>query len=255
VTLVHSLLVDLHLHTVLSACAEIEMIPPLIVRRAQELNVNVIAVTDHNSAANVQAVIDAAQGTGLTVLPGMEVQTREEVHMLCLFDTLEQVTEWQDAIFAALPDVPNNADVFGAQYVVDARGEYLSTEERLLATSTSLSVEQVVDGANALAGICLPAHVDRPSYSILANLGFVPPRLDIAGVEISRLTTPQKLVQLFPALAQYGIIVSGDAHRLAEMTARTRVQVAGPTVSELRLAFAGEQGRSVQLLSGPESKA
>jgi hypothetical protein len=184
----------------------------------------------------------------------MEVQTREEVHMLCLFDTLEQVTEWQNAILAALPDRPNNADVFGAQYAVDATGEYLYTEERLLATSTSLSVEQVVDRVNALAGICLPAHVDRPSYSILANLGFVPPELDIAGLELSRLTTPQKLVQLSPVLAQYGMIVNGDAHRLAEMTARTCVQVAAPTVSEFRLALAGDQGRSVQVLPRVESR-
>ena len=249
------MLVDLHLHTVLSPCAEIEMIPPLIVRRALELNLGAIAVTDHHCAANVPAVIDAARGTGLTVLPGMEVQTREEVHMLCLFDTLEQVMEWQNAIFSALPDRPNNAEVFGAQYVVDATGDYLYTEDRLLAASTSLSVEQVVDGVNALAGICLPAHVDRPSYSILANLGFVPPRLDIAGIELSRLTTPQKLVQLLPALAQYGMIVNGDAHRLAEMTARTRVRVAAPTVSELRLALAGDQERNVQVLSRPEGRA
>jgi PHP family Zn ribbon phosphoesterase len=244
--------VDLHLHTVLSPCAEIEMIPPLIVRRALELNLGAIAVTDHHSAANVQAVINAAQGTTLTVLPGMEVQTREEVHMLCLYDTLEQVQEWQRAVFAALPDRPNNAEVFGAQYVVDATGEYLYTEERLLAASTSLSIEHVVERVNALAGICLPAHVDRPSYSILANLGFVPPGLDIAGIELSRLTTPQKLVQLSPALAQYGMIVSGDAHRLAEMTARTRVQVAAPTVSELRLALAGDKGRDVQVLPRSE---
>ena len=179
------LLIDLHIHTVLSACAEVEMIPPLIVRRAQELGLDVIAITDHNCAANVAATVEAATHTGITVLPGMEVQTREEVHMLCLFDTLEQVEAWNRVIRAELPDAKNNEDFFGAQYVVDASGEYRYTEERLLSTSTALSVEQVVAGVNALQGICLPAHVDRPSFSILSNLGFIPPDLPIAGIEIS----------------------------------------------------------------------
>ena len=247
------LLVDLHLHTVLSACAEIEMIPPLIVRRACELGLDVIAITDHNCAANVGAVIQAAQGTKLTVLPGMEVQTREEVHMLCLFDALDQVETWQRAVFAALPDARNKAEIFGEQYVVDATGEYLYTEERLLATSTTLSVEQVTEQVHALGGICLPAHVDRPSYSILSNLGFIPPELKIAGIEMTCLTTPRKLVQLHPALARYGMIVSSDAHRLAEMAARTQVEVAAPTVAELCLALAAEQGRRTHVLYVSES--
>jgi len=249
VTLVRSLLVDLHLHTVLSACAEIEMIPPLIVRRAQELDLDVIAITDHNCAANVRAVIEAARGTRLTVLPGMEVQTREEVHMLCLFDTPGQVEIWQQIVFAALPDARNNAEILGAQYAVDATGDHLYTEKRLLATSTALSVDQVTDQVNSLGGICLPAHVDRPSYSILSNLGFVPPGLQIAGIEITCLTTPRKLVQLCPALGRYGMIVNGDAHRLADMGARTRVQVEAPTVSELSMALASLKGRKATVLA------
>ncbi|MFN2169419.1 MAG: PHP domain-containing protein, partial [Anaerolineae bacterium] len=137
----HYLLADLHLHTVLSACAEVEMIPPLIVRRARELGLGLIAVTDHNAALNVQAVIDAAAGSGLAVLPGMEVQSREEVHLVCLFDTVEQVRAWQERVWAALPDRHNDGDFFGAQYVVDAGGEYLYTEKRLLSVAAALSVE------------------------------------------------------------------------------------------------------------------
>lgn len=242
------LLADLHLHTVLSPCAEIEMIPPLIVQRAQELGLGIIAVTDHHCAANVRAVIDAARHTDLVVLPGMEVQTREEVHMLCLFETPEQDDQWQETVWAALPNMPNNAALFGEQYVVDSTGEYVYTEERMLATSTSLSVEQVVASVNALKGICLPAHIDRPSYSLLSNLGFIPPGLPIAGVEISHLTTPQKIVQLFPQLAGYGMIMDGDAHRLAEMIAVTQVLVEAATISELRLALAMQGGRSCQIL-------
>jgi 3',5'-nucleoside bisphosphate phosphatase len=181
----HSLLIDLHIHTVLSPCAEVEMIPPLIVRRALELGLALIGIADHNCAANAAAVIEAARDTSLTVLPGMEVQTREEVHMLCVFDTLEQVEDWQRTVDAALPGLPNREDFFGAQYVVDATGAHRYTEERLLATSTSLSVEQVAAGVEALGGLCIPAHIDRPSFSILSNLGFIPPGLPVAGLEIS----------------------------------------------------------------------
>ena len=181
----HSLLIDLHIHTVLSPCAEVEMIPPLIVRRALELGLGMIGIADHNCAANAAAVIEAARDTGLTVLPGMEVQTREEVHMLCMFDTVGQVEAWQHTIDGALPGLPNRESFFGAQYVVDATGAHRYTEERLLATSTSLSVEQVAAGVAALGGLCVPAHIDRPSFSILSNLGFVPQGLPVTGVEIS----------------------------------------------------------------------
>jgi len=180
-----SLLIDLHLHTVLSACAEVEMIPPLIVERALALGLGLIGIADHNCAANVGAVIEAARGTGLTVLPGMEVQSREEVHMLCVFDTLAQVEAWQHTVDDALPELPNREDYFGAQYVVDAAGAHRYTEERLLATSTSLSVEQVAVGVDTLGGLCIPAHIDRPSFSILSNLGFIPQGLPISGVEIT----------------------------------------------------------------------
>ena len=242
------LLADLHLHTVLSPCAEVEMIPPLIVRRAQELGLEVIAVTDHNAALNVAAMIDAAAGTGLAVLPGMEVQSREEVHLTTLFDTVDQVLAWQERVWAALPDRENDEAFFGAQFVVDATGEYCYTERRMLSMSAALSVEEVVLGVRALGGIVLPAHVDRPANSLIANLGFVPPGLGIAGVELSRRANPAEVGQRLPQIAGYGRVVSGDAHRLEEMTARTMLKVAAPTVAEVALALTSQDGRRVEIL-------
>lgn len=226
------------------------MIPPLIVRRARELGLQMLAVTDHNAARNVAAVMAAAAGTGITVLPGMEVQSREEVHLVCLFDTLEQVLAWQEQVFAALPDRENDEDFFGAQYVVDAEGEYVETETRLLSISTALSVEQVVAGARALGGIVIAAHVDRPSFSLVANLGFVPPGLEIAGIELSRRADPEAVLRRLPQLAGFGRVVSGDAHRLEEMTARTMFKVKAPVVAELALALAGSEGRRVEIYPG-----
>ena len=164
---------DLHVHTVLSACAEMEMFPELILERAQELGLGLIAVTDHNSAENAAAMLRAAQGTGITVLPGMEVQTREEVHLICLFDTLAQVVRLQEEVYAHLPRLKNKEEVFGTQVVLDAEGEPIGMNDRLLATSTSFSVEQVVQQVRALNGLCIPSHVDRPAYSLIANLGFI----------------------------------------------------------------------------------
>jgi PHP family Zn ribbon phosphoesterase len=238
-------LADLHIHTVLSACAEVEMLPELIVERARELGLDIIAVTDHNSAENTAAVVNAAQGTAITVLPGMEVQTREEVHLICLFDTLEQVGRWQEEVYDHLPPLRNDEDAFGMQVVLAAGGEIAGRNERLLLTATSFSVEEVVQRVHDLNGLCIPAHVDRPAYSIIANLGFIPPDLGVAGVEISSLVGRKEARERFPELERYSLIANGDAHRLHEMVKRTTFKMAEPTVAEIALALAGEGDRGV----------
>jgi hypothetical protein len=238
-------LADLHIHTVLSACAEVEMLPELIVEQAQELGLNIIAVTDHNSAENAEAVVSAAAGTGVTVLPGMEVQTREEVHLVCLFDTLEQAERWQEEVYDRLPPLKNDDDAFGTQIVLDADGEAVGTNGRLLLTATSFSVEQAVQRVHEMDGLCIPAHVDRPAYSIIANLGFIPPDLEISGVEISSLVGPKEARERFPQLERYSLIANGDAHRLSELSKRTTLRMTEPTVAEIALALAGEGDRGV----------
>ena len=239
------ILAELHIHTVLSACAEMEMLPSFIVEQAQDLDLRLIAVTDHNSAENAAAMCAAAEGTGVTVLPGMEVQTREEVHLLCLFDTLEQVVQWQDEVYAHLPALKNNEEVFGAQVVIGVGGDSMEHYDRLLLTSTSFSVDEVVQRVQGLDGLCIPAHVDRPAYSIISNLGFIPPDLAIAGVEISHLVGPKDARVRFPQLEHFGLVAGGDAHRLKDLAQRVTLRVAEPTVAEVSLALAGEAGRGV----------
>ena len=150
---------DLHVHTVLSPCAEVEMIPPLIVQKALEKNIDLIAITDHNASANVEAVQKAAEGTGLTVLPGMEVQSREEVHLLTLFETLDALQAWQAEVDRSLPDLPNQPEFFGEQFVVDETGEFLRGEPRMLLTSTRFSIDEIFNRVRTLGGIVIPAHV------------------------------------------------------------------------------------------------
>lgn len=228
---------DLHVHTVLSPCAEVEMIPPLIVRHALASGLGLIAVTDHNAAANCASVLQAAAGTDLVVLPGMEVQTSEEVHVLCLFDTLEQALTWQGTVFDHLPDLLNPEDMLGAQFVVDVEGDYVRTEPRLLLTSTDLALNEVIRRVRALGGLAIPAHIDRPSFSLLANLGFVPPDLAVPALEIFRLTDPAALVAQHPYLAAWPLIRGGDAHRLTEIARAMRIAIATPTVAALAHAL------------------
>lgn len=237
---------DLHLHTVLSACAEVEMIPPLIVRRALELGLNLLAVTDHNAAANCAAVMAAAEGTGLVVLPGMEVQTAEEVHMLCLFETLEQALTWQGIVFDHLPDLPNEEDYFGAQYVVDSEGNHIRTESRLLATSTDLTIDEAARHVTALGGLPIPAHIDRAMYSLLANLGFVPPDLQVPALELFRLTEPESLLTRHPEIARYPLVRDSDAHQLGDMRRGIAFEAETPSFDSLLRAL---QMRAIILCS------
>lgn len=221
------------------------MFPELILEQVQALGLQVIAVTDHNSAENVAAMVNAARETGVTVLPGMEVQTREEVHVVALFDTVEQALTWQAQVYASLPPLKNDAARFGEQIVLDEGGIPIGYLDRLLATSSSLSVDEVVQQVAALGGLCIPAHVDRPMYSMISNLGFIPPNLEIPGVEISPNISPIEARQRFPQLTRYGMLASGDAHRLSEISRRTTLKIAAVNVAEISLALAGLDEREV----------
>jgi PHP family Zn ribbon phosphoesterase len=226
---------DLHVHTVLSPCAEVEMIPPLIVQKALELNINLIAITDHNATGNVNAVMEAAQGTDLTVLPGMELQTREEVHLLCLFETLEQAETWQKVVDSILPRRANNPDFFGEQFIVDASGEFIRREERLLIVSAEIGLDEAAEQVHALGGFAIPAHVDRKAFSLIANLGFVPPGFE--ALEISRHLKPAEAAVRYPQVRGYPLIQSGDVHRLDEFLGACEFHIEAPTLVEIRMAL------------------
>jgi len=240
---------ELHVHTVLSPCAEIEMIPPFIVQEALDHGINLIAITDHNASANVRAVQQAAANTDLVVLAGMEIQTREEVHMLCLFDTAEQVEAWQSAVDLYLPDLPNRPDYFGDQYVVDASGDFVRHESRLLLTSANLSLHEAVEGVRALGGLAIPAHVNRKAYGLLENLGLVPTDVIFDALEISRHLNLNEAALKYPQLKGYPLIQSGDVHRLDEFLGKNVFKVEAPTIQELGWALAQREGRSLTFRS------
>lgn len=238
---------ELHVHTVLSPCAEVEMVPPLIVRRALSCGIDVIAITDHNASANVRAVQLAARDTGLVVLPGMELQTREEVHLLCLFDHLSLLEEWQEMVDKRMPVLQNDADLFGEQFVVDETGEFVRREFRLLLTSADMSLAEAVAGVRALNGLAVPAHVDRKAFSLIANLGLIPADLALEGLEISRSISPDAARRTLPQVRGYALLQNGDAHRLDEIVGMNRLSMAQASIEEIKLALRGSGGRSVRI--------
>ncbi|MBM3128110.1 MAG: PHP domain-containing protein [Chloroflexi bacterium] len=205
---------DLHIHTVLSPCAEVEMIPPLIVERALEQRLDLIAITDHNASANVQAVMDAARETGVKVWAGIELQTREEVHVLCLFDTVRQVRALQAELELALPNLPNVPDKLGEQFIVDAAGDFIAREERLLLISADLTLEGLAREVGALHGLAIPAHIDRVENGLIPLLGFVPPGLDVPALEISANISARDARARFRLPGQYAVMRGSDAHWL-----------------------------------------
>jgi hypothetical protein len=245
----HTFHAELHVHTVLSPCAEVEMLPPLIVQEALERGINLIAVTDHNASANVSAVQRAAVGTDLTILPGMELQTREEVHLLCLFDNLDQLADWQGQVDRALPNLKNDPEHFGDQFIVDETGEFLCREERLLLTSTTFSIEAAFAAVDQLGGMVIPAHVERTAFGLFPVLGFIPAGLPIVALEISSRLPAGAAARVHPQLAEHPLLVGGDAHMLDQILGANRFEMASPSISELRLALAGQSGRSFKRIT------
>ena len=240
---------ELHIHTVLSPCAAVEMIPPLIIQEALNKNIELIAITDHNAIDNIPAVIEAAKGTGIKVLSGMELQTREEIHSLCLFDEFEQAQEFFKLIQDSFPKIKNNPDFFGEQFIVDASGDFIRREERLLITSSSFSLKSAWEEVDRLNGLMIPAHVNRSTFGLLPVLGFIPQDIPLEILEISKHISPEDAVLKFPGLAGYHLIQSGDAHMLEEILGVNELLLEKRTISEIRSALVSENGRSAQIIN------
>jgi 3',5'-nucleoside bisphosphate phosphatase len=222
------------------------MLPTLVVASALARRLDLIAITDHNSAENVGAFIAAARQTPLKVIPGMEITTREEVHLLGLFPDPAAARLCQDEVYRQLPPLPNNEDAFGVQLVVDEYDELVRINERLLLTATAMSFEEAVSTVAALGGLAIPAHVNRSAFGVIAQLGFLPRGLAIAGIEASRHIQPRQVESLSPSLAGYSVLWSSDAHCLNDIgRVCTALVLAEPTFEELGRALSGTDGRQV----------
>lgn len=213
---------DFHIHTAASPCADDSMTPNNIVNMALLKELDVIAITDHHTCANLKAVLGVAKETPLVVLPGMEIETSEEFHMVALFENLEQAMEMEKIVQSNLPEIKNRKDIFGEQIIYNADDEVIGEVDRLLLTATALSVYEVVRLTREIGGVCYPAHIDRPSYSIISSLGFIPPDLEIGNIEVSRHVNINNFRTTYPELR---VIQSSDAHYLGDMFDRQSYMV------------------------------
>jgi len=204
--------IDLHIHTVLSPCGDFSMAPKKIIERAKLNNIDIIAITDHHIVENYPAVKYWGDKMGIIVLPGMEIQTKEEVHVIGIFEDYIYALNFQEYIWKYLPDLKNDENLFGIQVVVNEKEEVERIEERLLSTSINISIENVIDMIRNERGISILAHVDKPVYSIISNLGFIPEFLYYDAIEISRNKSPEKFWQEYPYLRDKPLIISSDAH-------------------------------------------
>jgi len=234
---------DLHIHSCLSPCGDIDMSPRAIVRQGLKKGLDIIAICDHNSAENVGAAIRAGKMAGIHVIPGLEICSKEEVHMLALFRNEEDALMMQDIVYNNLKGT-NRPEIFGDQVVANEYDEVEGFNERLLIGATQLNIYEIEDAIHRLNGICVLSHVDRPSYSIISQLGFIPKDLNADAVEIS-----SKIKNGLRSLIHgYSILYSSDAHFLRDIGKRyTKFLISSPDLIEIDMALKEEMGRKVLL--------
>ena len=225
---------DLHIHSCLSPCANLEMSPSEIVKRAVAAGMGGIALTDHQSARNTPAIAECARRAGLECLFGLEVCTAEEVHTLAVFDTTEQALAMTEWVYEALPKRVNDPDTFGDQPVVTWDDDIVEMEWRILAMACRRTIPETAAKCKELGGAYIAAHIDRPNFSVYSQLGCIPEGCFDA-VELSRTADESVWV---PKAAGYAVTRSSDAHNLDDVArVWTEAELSGFSVAALKAAF------------------
>lgn len=239
---------DLHIHTILSPCTELtEMSPHAIIEKARHTALEVIAICDHNSCENIAPAQKNSLSRKLIVLAGIEIASKEEVHTLGLFDEEEEALKVQEVVYRNLPG-ENDEKSFGHQVVVNEKDEVVRLNKKLLIGATTLSLEEVVDLIHSFNGLAIASHVDREAYSIIGQLGFIPQGLALDALELSPKMSVGEARERFPQLGDYPLITSSDAHTLSDIgKSSTTFLLEEVSVSEMKMALAGREGRRVIL--------
>lgn len=241
---------DLHIHTVLSPCGDLEMSPACIVSLACKRGLDIIGITDHNSTKQCQLVSKLGRRLGLTVIAGCEMTSREEVHCLGFFEDFDALSEFQDYLDQHLTFILNDSDLFGYQLVVDEGENILEEQENYLGTSLDVSIEEVEQKVHELSGIFIPAHIDRPRNSLYSQLGFFPPELKVDALQISKLADENVVREKYKISSDITLVKFSDAHYPEDLGKTfTIFEMEEPSFEELRKALLGLDGRSVRILN------
>ncbi len=236
---------DLHIHSCLSPCGDWDMSPSMIIDTCIKRRIDIIAITDHNSIENAAVTRDIGLARGVHVYPSMEICSLEEVHVLALFDTIDDALKMQECVYAHLPG-ENQPDVFGYQVVADENDDVISQNEKLLIGATTLTLEAIVRKVHCFNGVAIAAHIDKKAFSILGQLGFIPPDLKIDAVEVSFRETPETASEQLLYGLNIPCITSSDAHYPNEIgRVTTKFFMSTPTLSELKKTLTGCGGRRI----------
>jgi PHP family Zn ribbon phosphoesterase len=242
---------DLHIHTSLSPCADEEMFPRDIIRQAKMNDLDIVGICDHNSAENVLAAKKIGHKEDIAVIGGIEATTQEEVHILAFFNDVKELFEFQEIIYNRLSGF-NDEKIFGRQLVISENNEVVGSNKRLLIGATSISLQEMVQAIYSLGGLTIASHIDRESYSIIAQLGFIPEGLLLDALELSpnykRKTVYITDRQVNPELYGFSLVTFSDAHFLKDIgKSFTVFLMEDANINEIKKALSGEDGRKVIL--------
>lgn len=219
---------DFHIHSCLSPCGDMDMTPHSIAGMSYINGLNAIAVADHNTARNIRAVTEAAKEYNITVVPAIEAESAESIHLLCLFPTIEAAEDMGALLEENLPPVKNRPDIFGEQVVMNERDEKTGEVDVLLINATNLSIERIKEETENRGGVCIAAHIDREKNGIVAILGCVPKELSFRTLELSRSAAE------YEKDGEYKYISDSDAHYLTDIAEKgSYIELEELTVREI----------------------
>lgn len=239
---------DLHTHTVLSPCGDLEMSPVNIVRKAKEKGIDILGITDHNSTLHASLIKELAKKQGIMVLMGAEVTTKEEVHCLCFFEYEDNLSQFQEYLNKHLPNIPNDTNKFGYQVVVNEKEEIVNEIDCLLISALNKSIDEIEKKVHQLNGLFIPAHINKTVNSIISQLGFLPPDLKVDALELSQHTTKSEFLKKNKYLSKYNFIQSSDAHYIDNIgNTWTNFYLEELSFEEVKLALGALEGRKIEL--------
>lgn len=239
---------DLHIHSVLSPCGDLDMSPVRIIQVAKSKNLDIIGITDHNSTLHADVMIELGKKKGIVVFPGVEINTREEVHCLAFFENAENTVKFQEYLDQNMPGFKNKPERFGHQIQVNEQEEILMEVENLLIAGLTVGIEEVEKKVHELSGVFIPAHVDRPMNGIYAQIGFIPEDLKVDAIEVSAAVNFSEFLEKRKELKGATIITNSDAHYPDQIgQAITEFYMEEPTFKEWEKALKGLEGRKMRM--------
>jgi len=234
---------DLHIHTCLSPCTELNMSPKGILTAAKKKGIDILGICDHNTSENSLAIMKAAKKMHIHILPGMEVTSEEEVHVLALFDDIENALKLQEHVYQNLPG-KNDEETFGMQVIVNEKDEVLGFNDKLLIGATTIPLDEILRLIHAFEGLAIASHINREAFSIIGQLGFIPDKLELDALEISPSITIEEAKKKYPY--NYPITSSSDAHYPDDIgKSFTSFLLQDGTVTEIKKALKNEDGRKL----------